>query len=86
VYVVEQPETFYAHTNNRHIWATISDVLIYIERTKPFNIINFNIKSESLLSTAYLSNNRSDYGDLKAEFDVDGTEFTLPLKIHYLAV
>jgi hypothetical protein len=80
VYVVEQIETFYAQGKTIAIDKYIVSDATNIERTKPFNIINFKYqKSESLLSTAYLSNNRSDYGDLKAEFDVDGTEFAITL-------
>ncbi len=80
VYVVEQIETFYAQGKTIPIDKYIVSDATNIERTKPFNIINFKYqKSESLLSTAYLSNNRSDYGDLKAEFDVDGTEFAITL-------
>jgi hypothetical protein len=80
VYVVEQVEDFYAQGKTIAIDKYIISDATNIERTKPFNIINFKYqKSESLLSTAFLSNNRLDYGDLKAEFDVDGSEFAITL-------
>jgi hypothetical protein len=80
VYVVEQIETFYAQGKTIAIDKYIVSDATNIERTKPFNVINFKYqKSENLLSTAFLSNNRFDYGDLKAEFDVDGAEFAITL-------
>jgi hypothetical protein len=80
VFIVEQLETFYAQGKTIAIDKYIVSDATNIERTKPFNIINFKYqKSESLLSTAFLSNNRLDYGDLKAEFDVDGSEFAITL-------
>jgi hypothetical protein len=80
VFIVEQLETFYAQGATIDISKYIVSDATNIERTKPFNVVNFKYqKSESLLSTAFLSNNRFDYGDLKAEFDVDGTEFAITL-------
>jgi hypothetical protein len=80
VFIVEQIETFYAQGKTINIDKYIISDATNIERTKPFNVINFKYqKSESLLSTAFLSNNRLDYGDLKAEFDVDGSEFAITL-------
>jgi hypothetical protein len=80
VFIVEQLETFYAQGETIRIDKYIVSEATNIERTKPFNIVNFKYqKSESLLSTAFLSNNRLDYGDLKAEFDVDGSEFAITL-------
>jgi hypothetical protein len=80
VFIVEQLETFYAQGQTINIDKYIISDATNIERTKPYNVINFKYqKSESLLSTAFLSNNRLDYGDLKAEFDVDGSEFAITL-------
>jgi hypothetical protein len=80
VYVVEQIETFYAQGATIDISKYITSDATNIERTKPFNIIDFKFqKSENLSSTRFLSDNRTEYGDLKAEFDVDGSEFAITL-------
>jgi len=80
VYRVEQIETYYSQGKTIDITKYIRTDSLDIDRTKPYNKINFEFeKSENLLSTAYLSNNRIEYGNLKAEFDVDGDEFSVKL-------
>jgi hypothetical protein len=80
VYRVEQIEIYYSQGSTIDISKYIRTDSLDIDRTKPYNKVNFKFqKSENLLSTAFLSNNRVEYGDLKAEFDVDGSEFSVEL-------
>jgi len=80
IYKVEQIEIFYQKGKTVDISKYIRTDSVDIDRTKPYNKIDFKFqKSENLLSTAYLSNNRIEYGNLRAEFDVDGSEFSVEL-------
>jgi len=51
-----------------------------IDRIKPYKRINFEYeKSENLISTAYLSANGVQYGNLLQDFDADGEEYSIKL-------
>jgi hypothetical protein len=80
VYILEQLETFYANGNTIDLTKYLITDKKDVERTKPYNKINFQYeKSENLNSVGFLSNNRIAYGDLQAEFDVNGSGYDLKL-------
>jgi hypothetical protein len=85
VYTLEQLEDWYDDADiidvTKHI---ISDDL-EISKLETFNKINFNYtKSESFMNVAYLSNAGFEYGNLKADLDADGSEYTVQLPFENL--
>ena len=85
VYTLEQLEDWYDAAEivdvTKHI---ISDDL-EISKLETFNKINFNYtKSESFMNVAYLSNAGFEYGNLKADLDADGGEYTVQLPFENL--
>lgn len=80
VYILEQLETFYANGNTIDLTKYLITDKKDIERTKPYNKVNFQFeKSENLNSVNFLSSSRVAYGDLQAEFDVNGSGYDLKI-------
>jgi len=80
VYILEQLETFYANGNTIDLTKYLITDRKDVERTKPYNKINFQYeKSENLNSVNFLSSSRIAYGDLQAEFDVNGSGYDLKI-------
>ena len=80
VYTIEQIEDWYAAGNIVDITQyTISDDLD-ISKLETFKKINFNYtKSESFMNVAYLGNAGFEYGDLKADLNSEGSEYSVQL-------
>jgi len=78
VYILEQLENFYSSGNTIDLTKYLITDKKEIERTKPYNKINFqHEKSESINSVNFLSSSRIAYGDIQAEFDVNGSGYDL---------
>jgi hypothetical protein len=85
IYTIEQLENWYADGEiidvTKHI---ISDDLD-ISKLETFKSINFNYtKSESFMNVAYLGNNGFEYGNLRADLDAEGSEYTVQLPFENL--
>ena len=80
VYKIEQLESYYFNGNKVDLSKYIKTDKLDIDRNKLYNKINFQFeKSENLISSNYLSNNRISYGDLMAEFENDGSSYEVKL-------
>jgi len=80
VYKIEQLESYYFNGNKVDLSKYIRTDKLDIDRNKLYNKINFQFeKSENLISSNYLSNNRISYGDLMAEFENDGSSYEVKL-------
>lgn len=80
VYKIEQLESYYFNGNKVDLSKYIKTDKVDIDRSKLYNKINFQFeKSENLISSNYLSNNRISYGDLMAEFENDGSTYEIKL-------
>jgi hypothetical protein len=85
IYRIEQLENWYADGEivdvTKHI---ISDDL-EISKLETFKSINFNYtKSESFMNVAYLGNNGFEYGNLRADIEADGGDYTIQLPFENL--
>lgn len=85
VYTIEQIEDWYDAGDILDITQhTISDD-VDISKLETFKKINFNYtKSESLMNVAYLSANGFEYGDLKADLNSEGSEYSVQLPFENL--
>lgn len=79
-YIIRDIEEWYEGGNIIDITKHIISDTTGIDRIKPYKRINFEYeKSENLISTAYLSTNGVQYGNLLQEFDADGEEYSVKL-------
>jgi hypothetical protein len=85
VYDIEQIEDWYASSSIIDITEyTLSDD-VEINRLETFKKINFNYtKSESFMNVNYLGNNGFEYGNLKADLNSEGSEYTVQLPFENL--
>jgi len=80
VYNLEQIESYYTSGTIRDVTKYIKSDNINLNRSKTYSKINFQYeKSENLLSTAFLSNNRIEYGNLLLDIDSDGSTYDVKL-------
>lgn len=80
VYNLEQIESYYTSGTIRNITKYIKSDNINLNRSKTYSKINFQYeKSENLLSTAFLSNNRVEYGNLLLDIDSEGSTYDIKL-------
>lgn len=85
VYNIEQLEDWYAAGDIKDITQYVVSDDVDIAKLETFKKINFNYtKSESLTNVAYLSNNGIEYGDLKADLNSEGSEYTVQLPFENL--
>lgn len=85
VYQIQELESWYNNGTIRDISQYIISDDITIDRLQSYKKINFKYeKSESLMNTAFLSNNGIGYGDLLAEIDSDGGEYVVQVPFENL--
>jgi hypothetical protein len=85
VYQIQELESWYSSGTIFDISQYIISDDIAIDRLQSFKKINFKYeKSESLMNTAFLSNNGIGYGDLLADIDSDGGEYTVQVPFENL--
>lgn len=85
VYNIEQLEDWYASGDIKDITQYVISDDVDISKLETFKKINFNYtKSESLTNVAYLSNNGIEYGDLKADLNSEGSEYSVQLPFENL--
>ena len=85
IYTIEQIEDWYNEGQIIDITEhTISDD-VDISKLETYKKINFNYtKSESLLNVSFLSSNGFEYGDLKADLNSEGSEYSVQLPFENL--
>jgi hypothetical protein len=85
IYTIEQIEDWYNAGEIIDITEhTISDD-VDISKLETYKKINFNYtKSESLLNVSFLSSNGFEYGDLKADLNSEGSEYSVQLPFENL--
>lgn len=85
IYTIEQIEDWYNEGEIIDITEhTISDD-VDISKLETYKKINFNYtKSESVLNVAFLSNNGFEYGDLKADLNSEGSEYSVQVPFENL--
>jgi hypothetical protein len=85
VYTIEQLEDWYNEGSIEDITQyTISDDLD-ISKLETFKNINFNYtKSESFMNVAYLGNNGFEYGNLRADLNSEGSDYSVQLPFENL--
>lgn len=85
VYTIEQLEDWYNDGSIEDITQyTISDDLD-ISKLETFKNINFNYtKSESFMNVAYLGNNGFEYGNLRADLNSEGSDYSVQLPFENL--
>ena len=85
VYNIEQLEDWYAAGDIKDITQYVVSDDVDVSKLETFKKINFNYtKSESLTNVNYLSNNGSEYGDLKADLNSEGSEYSVQLPFENL--
>jgi hypothetical protein len=85
VYEIQELESWYSSGTIRDITPYVVSDDITIEKLPSFKKINFkHEKSESLLNVAFKSNSGTEYGDLLAEIESDGGEYTIQVPFENL--
>jgi hypothetical protein len=85
VYEIEQLESWYTNGDIKDITQYVLSDDLSIGKLETFNKINFNyIKSQSFMNVNYFSNNAIEYGDLKADLDSDGGDYSVQLPFENL--
>lgn len=85
VYEIEQLESWYTNGAIEDISKYVLSDDLTVSKLDTFNKINFNYtKSQSFMNVNYFSNNAIEYGDLKADLDSDGGEYTVALPFENL--
>lgn len=80
VYQIQELESWYADGSITDITQYVISDDLNIERLQSFKKINFKYeKSESFMNVAFASNNGVEYGNLLADIDSDGGEYTVSL-------
>ena len=79
-YNIRQVESWYQSGDILDLTEYIFKDSMTLDRVKPYKRVNFEYdKSENLMSTAYLSQNGVQYGNLMQDFDADGDEYSVKL-------
>ena len=85
VYEIEQLESWYTNGAIEDISQYVLSDDLTVSKLETFNKINFNYtKSQSFMNVNYFSNNAIEYGDLKADLDSDGGDYTIQLPFENL--
>jgi hypothetical protein len=85
VYQIQELEAWYNDGTIKDITPYVISDDLTINRLQSFKKINFKYeKSESLMNTAFLSNNGIGYGDLLAEINADGGEYIVQVPFENL--
>lgn len=85
VYKIQQLESWYGEGDIEDISEYVLSDDFNIGKLETFNKINFNYtKSESFMNVNYFSNNSIEYGDLKADLDSDGGDYSVQLPFENL--
>lgn len=85
VYTIEQLEDWYAAGEIKDVTQYVISDDLDISKLETFKKINFNYaKSESFMNVQYLGNNGFEYGDLKADLNSEGSEYTIQLPFENL--
>lgn len=85
VYEIEQLESWYTNGAIEDISKYVLSDDLTVSKLDTFNKINFNYtKSQSFMNVNYFSNNAIEYGDLKADLDSDGGDYTIQLPFENL--
>ena len=84
-YVIEQIETWYNEGTIEDITQYVISDDLEISKLETFKNINFNYnKSESFMNVNYLGNNGFEYGNLRADLDSEGSDYTVQLPFENL--
>jgi hypothetical protein len=79
-FIVEQLEDWYLEGNIVDLTKYTTTESIEISKTQLYKSILFKFtEAKNLLATEYLSRNKTPYGDLLYDMDVDGTEYKVEL-------
>lgn len=79
-YYLEQLEDWYLAGTVRDISKYVISDNIQISKTELYKSIKFKFaESKNILNVEYLSRNKTPYGDLLYDMDIDGTEYTVEL-------
>jgi len=85
VYEIEQLENWYTNGEIEDISQYVLSDDLTVGKLETFNKINFNYtKSQSFMNVNYFSNNAIEYGDLKADLDSDGGDYTVQVPFENL--
>ena len=85
VYKVQQLESWYSDGDVKNISEYVLSDDLTVGKLETFNKVNFNYtKSQSFMNVNYFSNNAIEYGDLKADLDSDGADYTVQLPFENL--
>ena len=85
IYNIRQIEQWYNTGNIVDLTKYIFKESMTLDRVKSYKRVNFEYeKSENLISTAYLSANGIQYGNLMQDFDADGDEYGVKLPFENL--
>lgn len=85
VYEIEQLESWYTNGVIEDISEYVLSDDLTVGKLETFNKINFNYtKSQSFMNVNYFSNNAIEYGDLKADLDSDGGDYTIQVPFENL--
>lgn len=85
IYQIKELESWYADGNIEDITPYVISDDITIDRLQSYKKINFKYeKSESFMNVAFASNNGVQYGDLLADIDADGGEYSVSLPFENL--
>lgn len=85
VYEIEQLESWYTNGAIEDISKYVLSDDLTVSKLETFNKVNFNYtKSQSFMNVNYFSNNAIEYGDLKADLDSDGGDYTVQLPFENL--
>lgn len=80
VYQIQELESWYEDGSITNITQYVISDDLNIDRLQSFKKINFKYeKSESFMNVAFASNNGVEYGNLLADIDSDGGEYTVSL-------
>jgi hypothetical protein len=84
-YVIKQLEDWYNEGSIENITQYVISDDLEISKLETFKNINFNYtKSESFMNVNYLGNNGFEYGNLRADLDAEGTDYTVQLPFENL--
>ena len=79
-FIVQQLEDWYLEGNIKDLTKYTTTDSIDINKTQIYKSINFKFaESENIFAVEYLSRNKTPYGNLLYDMDVDGTEYNVEL-------
>ena len=84
-YLIEQIESWYNDGSIEDITQYVISDDVDISKLETFKNINFNYtKSESFMNVNYLGNNGFEYGNLRADLDSEGSDYSVQLPFENL--